>query len=474
MVLPTNQAKYTTSSVKSQALAELSARASSLSGSAAGAGAGAPYFVGNPSSDVYKGKVLPRKDSLPLSEVQSGAPYKDYKAQPVMFFGETEAKNTKNPVKRVGKCGSTFQVADDVPGLHHFGRKNLCYQEWCPKCGKMHSAAHVRRVCRWVPKVRQLKQAGYVVIEFLRTDRGKFRTQESWRDAMNKAGAVLFGKRTERVRRAGGYFPRGLETWHWFNDDRPDYRPDVFNPHMNFLVDGGKLPREKLQKLKVDVCEALGVSKVILHYSYGDSPGWMLQKVWYIQRATFLERAWDDALADEQFRFRRSRSWGKWNDGPVWELKQAEAEGADTAGLEAVTKLQAHICPDCGEAMVPLAVRGYRTKPNRKTGERELVLDKDTGLPIPVYWSKPLPSILLEASGAVEIAESDFYRIPSGWFEPEPKRERVNMAELRRINAGRVKELRKQAKRENWREYVSANRNRYILEGGDFGEEEDS
>ena len=124
--------------------------------------------------------------------------------------------------------------------------------------------------------------------------------------------------------------------------------------------------------------------------------------------------------------------------------------------------------------MVPLAVRGYRTKPNRKTGERELVLDKDTGLPIPVYWSKPLPSILLEASGAVEIAESDFYRIPSGWFEPEPKRERVNMAELRRINAGRVKELRKQAKRENWREYVSANRNRYILEGGDFGEEEDS
>jgi len=391
--------------------------------------------------------------------------YKDYKAQPLSQNGDIEAEKAKNAVKRVGKCGSTFQVADDVLGLHHFGKKNLCYQEWCSQCGKMHSAAHVRRVCRWVPKVRQLKQAGYVVVEFLLVDRPKFRSQESWRDAMNSAGTVLFGKHTERVWRVGGYFPRGLETWHWFNDDKPGYRPDVFNPHMNFLVDGGKLSREQLKQLKADLCKALGVSKIILRYSYGDSPGWILQKVWYIQRATFLERGWDNALADEQYGFRRSRSFGKWNDEPVWELKQAEAEGQEVAELEDVTKLQAHICPDCGEAMVPLAVKGYRTKLNHKTGEREFVLDKVTGLPIPVYWTKPLPSILLEASGGVEI-RADFYRIPSGWFEPEPKRERVNMAELRRVNAGRLKELRKQVGMENWNRYVFANWNRYILSGG--------
>jgi len=378
----------------------------------------------------------------------AGAPYKDSKAQPLTFFCDSEAKKAKNDVKRVGKCGSTFQVADDVPGLHHFGKKNNCNQEWCSKCGKMRSSAHIRGVCRWVPKVRQLKSAGYVVVEFLLVDRPKFRTQESWRGAVDGAGCVLFGKRTNRVWRAGGYFPRGLEKWHWFNDDKPLYRADVLNQHMNFLVDGGRLSREKLGELKVDVAAALGVSKVILHYSYGDTPGWILQKVWYIQRATFLEKSWDDALAAELYGFRRSRSWGKWDDEPVWDLKQAEAEGVATAGLEAVAKLQGHICPDCGEAMVPLAVRGYRSKLNHKSGERELVLDKATGLAIPVYWSKPLPSVLLEASEAVEIGESDYYRIAGGWFEPEPeKHEHVNVVKYRR-------DMRRQRRSDNFAEYI--------------------
>jgi len=414
--------------------------------------------------------------SLPGSAGGAGAPYKDVEAQ-VLTHDKAEIEKVKlqkntQAFEWVGKCGSLFQVADDVPGLHHFGKRILCYQEWCSRCGKMDSAAHQRRKARWIDKARQLKQAGYVTIEWPLADRGKLRIQESWRNAMDTAGGVLFGKHTKRQWREGGFFLRGLEAWHWFNDDKPGYRADVFNPHMNFLVDAssfgkrGKMSREELAEFKGALREAFGIPKLIVHYNYGDNPGWIFHKLRYITRATFLNREWDNALADELYGFRRTRSFGKWNDEPVWDLKEAEAEGENTAGLEAVSLLQKHICPCCG---AQLAVRGYKMLTNPKTGQSALVIDRKTGLPMPIYWSKPLPSILLEASEAMEIG-SHYYQIPAGWFEPESKRERVNMADMRRVNAGRLKELRKQAGMENWRRYVSANWNRYILSGGELQE----
>jgi len=333
----------------------------------------------------------------------------------------------------------------------------------------MDSAAHKRRIGRKLPKVRQLAAVGGLTIEFPYSRRPGLRTKKAWRDAVEVGGNVLFGKRTKNVRRVSGYFDRGFQDWHWFNDERPGYRPDVFNPHMNFIVDyPGALEPEQLASLKEDLREAFDCPDLIVHYGYATKPGQIYHMLRYNTRATFLKKEWDEPLAAELYGFRQSRSWGKWDDAPVWNLKEAEAAGEDISGLEFVSKLYEHVCPDCGE---PLAVRDFRTKLNKKTGEREFVLNKATGLPIPVYWSKPLPSILLEASGALEVSGTELYRIPLSWFEPEPKPERVNMAELRRSNKARLKELRKKAKRENWKKYVSANLNSYVLSGGKLDED---
>jgi hypothetical protein len=267
--------------------------------------------------------------------------------------------------------------------------------------------------------------------------------------------------------------------WHWFNDDRPGYRADVFNPHINFLVDGGRLSRSELAELKAELRAATGCPSLIVNYHYGRSPGWIMHKVRYITRPTFKKKSWDEAFAAELYNFRNIRWWGKWDSQPVWNLQEAEAEGEDIAGLEAVVKLHAHTCPDCG---APLQVRGLKSKLNQKTGVRDIVYQGKE--PCLRYWSNPLPSLLLDASGAVKIGGAGYYRLPGDWCEPEPepKRERVNIAvgkgadadrnkELNlRGNFGRIKKLRaevvKRRRRANWDKYVEAHRNEYILSGG--------
>jgi hypothetical protein len=256
--------------------------------------------------------------------------------------------------------------------------------------------------------------------------------------------------------------------WHWFNDDKPGYRADVFNPHINFLVEGERLSSGELAELKVELRAATGCLGLIVNYHYGRSPGWIMHKVRYITRATFKRESWDEAFAAELYNFRNIRWWGKWDSQPVWNLKEAEAEGEDIAGLEAVSKLQSHICPDCG---APLQPRGLKTRLNRKSGEHDIVYDGTQ--PCFRYWSKPLPSILLDASGAVEIGGAGYYRLPQGWFEPESEPERVSLAEVRRVNRGRLKELRaeavRQRRRANWDKYIEGHRNEYTMTGGDDG-----
>jgi hypothetical protein len=111
-----------------------------------------------------------------------------------------------------------------------------------------------------------------------------------------------------------------------------------------------------------------------------------------------------------------------------------------------------------------------KTKLNAKSGERDIVHDRESGQPCLRYWSKPVPSILLDASGAEEIGGAGYYRIPPGWIQPEPEPEGVPLAELRRVNEERLKKLRveavKERRRANWDKYVEAHRNEYILCGG--------
>ncbi|MCL0095835.1 zinc ribbon domain-containing protein, partial [Dehalococcoidia bacterium] len=335
-------------------------------------------------------------------------------------------------------------------------RKLFCGKEWCKQCGEDDSASHKRRQARLLPKIRQIKNLGYFVIEWPEWARwigqggldpdldGKEKvagwcySKTDLRETTNIIIDVLAGKRCGRRGRVGGYFGRGITRWHWFGEKRPG----KLNPHLNVLADfdtlsdevkatvqpaieqrkaelrsskqtkkvrkelraiecyergiSGYLPKPLLEKIQNDLRMALNIPDLIVHYSYFDKPGQMVNKVHYVTRATFRDYAWDPYLAEELYNFRNIRWWGSWNDDPVWSLKQAEVEGADIEGLEAVSSLQEGFCPDCGE---PLEVLYY----NRKTGKA-------------VQWSRPIDAIYLDIWQAEEIAETGYYRIPhSEW-----------------------------------------------------------
>ena len=317
------------------------------------------------------------------------APYKDYYANPA------------TPEKPA--CGKWAVLAQCSSGKHHFAKKILCGKEWCPVCGENGSAVHKRRQARLLPKVQQLSQLGYWVIEWPEVYRhigrrglhsdpddvvGWCYNKKDLRDTTTAIVDVLAGKRMGRRGRVGGYFDRGIPRWHWFGDKLPG----KWNPHENVLVDGGHLEPERLEQIKADLRAALNCPDLIVHYSYCRTPGEMVQKVRYVTRATFRNYDWDPYMAEELWRFRNTRWWGKWDAEPVWELTQAEAEGEDIASLELVSRLKDGKCPDCG---LPLKVTGH----NHKTGK-------------PVMWSRPVDSTYLLVWGAAQIADTGYYRIP--------------------------------------------------------------
>ncbi|KKM05705.1 hypothetical protein LCGC14_1751360, partial [marine sediment metagenome] len=331
-----------------------------------------------------------------LGVVQGAKPpepsYKDSLANPA-----TQEKST---------CGAWAIVADCSSGQHHFAKKLVCGKEWCPDCGQDNSAANKRRQARILPKLQQVARLGYFVIEFPDVyrhighrgedpdlDGGKYvagwcYSKADLRATTNTIVNVLAGERCGRRGRVGGYFGRGLGRWHWFGEKCPG----KYNPHFNVLVDGGFLEPELLETIKADLRAALNVPDLIVHYSHFDKPGQIVQKARYVTRATFHNYDWNPYMADELYNFRNVRWWGSWSGPVVWELNEAEAEGEDVDGFQAVSCLQEGVCPDCGQ---PLKVLRY----NHKTGK-------------PVQWSRPVDSVYLDLWQAEEISGSGYYRIP--------------------------------------------------------------
>lgn len=350
-------------------------------------------------------------------------------------------------------CGGYAIVAECSSGQHHFGKKLVCGREWCEVCGQDNSAAHKRRQARLLPKFQQVNRLGYLVVEWPDwarhigergfnpdLDGGEYiagwcYSKADLRDTTNTIVDVLAGKRCGRRGRVGGYFSRGVGRWHWFNDKPP---LDKYNPHFNGLVDfeslsdevrwavqpdidaykvklksgkqtkkvrkklrgtelyerreSGYMPEPLLDKIRADLRTVLNVPDLIVEYRFADKPGQIVHKVRYVTRATFHNQAWDKYMAHELYNFRNIRWWGGWKGEPVWTLAEAEAQGEDVSGLEAVSKLQEGVCPDCG---LPLKVLYH----NHKTGK-------------PVQWSRPVDSVYLGIWQAEEIAGSGYYRIP--------------------------------------------------------------
>ncbi len=306
---------------------------------------------------------------------------------PLLAPQQTNSKPSDDATSTQYVCGSLIIFTECEKGIHHFAKKILCGKEWCPICGEEHSQAHNRRIARWLCKVQQIKQLGYLVVEFpdkYRKVPGYGYSKRAIRHASNKIVEVLAGKRLGRKGRVGGYFERGLLRWHWFGEKKES----KWNPHCNILVDSGFIEPEKLLEIKQALREALNCPDLIVHYSFAETPGEIYHKLKYVTRATFNDYSWNPYMANQLYGFRNGRWWGKWNDEPAWELtKEIESE-ADMIAAKEINLLGSGICPDCGA-------------PLKK-------------------WARPVDSAYLTIWGAQEIGKTGYYRIPHKEWQGGP------------------------------------------------------
>jgi len=371
----------------------------------------------------------------------------------------TNSLPTTAKIKRrldpASRCSTGAIITNCHPNGHMVGKLLLCGVDWCPECGKVGSRAHNRRISAWLPKFQQMDSIGYFVIEFpdkwrhdiekLYSKTGKWRRDNPnlypktgiWRiNAIVKG--VMAGKRGTGNKRSGGYFPDGgVARWHWAGDrckhaiydgspvvkcklsgqtcPKNKNKCDNFendgklNQHINLVVRGGFVDADKLAQIKADLAAALDCPKLVVHYSYASynyetqDAGAIYQKLAYITRPTFKDRAWDEKFAtDVLYNFHSSFWWGKWNGSKIWAVNpDMEAEGLEAAA--AIGQCKCHIC---GGA-----------------------LEK---------WSKPVPSVYLEILGATEIGHTGYYSIP----DAAPGADFVNvkisahLSEIERLSRG--------------------------------------
>lgn len=139
---------------------------------------------------------------------------------------------------------------------------------------------------------------------------------------------------TAMLRKLG--FQRGLRRWHFFGDETT-----TFNPHLNFLLDSGRLSKVVLAYIKREIYELVGENCVV-HYQYTSIAAKKFHMLKYVTRPTFLQRQWDEALSYDLKGLRNSWAWGKWDTPFVWDVEPKE----NTLSPESQAVL-AGICPTC-------------------------------------------------------------------------------------------------------------------------------
>lgn len=284
--------------------------------------------------------------------------------------------DTKTVVKHYNEYVDTSSRGDDLRGKpwpdcakwtlpgecengHWWTKVLLCGQEWCRTCGENWSWIHRRRFARWVAKAQQMDIMGYWVIEWPLASRDKLHT---------KGALSAMGKRVKGAFQALGY-DRGLRRWHFFGETG-----DVYNPHINVLVDGRYLKGERLESVKAFLRHVLGEPDLIVNYHYRRAPAAKVHTLKYVLRATFLDEAWDEELARELHNFQNTNYWGKWEGEMKWELKRQ-----DDGEITKVKQLEHSICPDCGK---------------------------------PIKWGQATPIDWLDIWGGEEVG-AGYYRLPA-------------------------------------------------------------
>ncbi|GAI90549.1 unnamed protein product, partial [marine sediment metagenome] len=111
--------------------------------------------------------------------------------------------------------------------------------------------------------------------------------------------------------------------WHYFGD-----KSTRFNPHLNVLLDGGRLSGEELADLKNSIRRKLlkrSIAKsigkdLVIHYDYTQESKRKFSWVRYVTRSTFKHIEWDKPLASALYGFHNGCFAGTWNDPPKWRL----------------------------------------------------------------------------------------------------------------------------------------------------------
>ena len=294
--------------------------------------------------------------------------------------------NVYNIYQNISKIGQTCEknawfVVGECENGHRFAKELACGKEWCRVCGEDGSMAHNRRLARWLPKIQEFEASGYFVFTIPEELRAKYRTK--------KALAGL-GHRIQELLRSYGY-ARGLRRWHFFGD-----RSVKYHPHLNILVDGGYLSREKLKAIKRDYARILDCQVVDVHYHYRRSPAEQVHTLKYVTRATFRDYKWNIELAMSLRGFRNMCVWGRglWTGAPCWFL--SEKAGIEGLDVESVNKLATGVCPVCSKPLLwgkalPFGLLGLVEKKSLGAGYYRLEdIRPPPGLPREVkrklYW----------------------------------------------------------------------------------------
>jgi len=312
-----------------------------------------------------------------------------------VFPGEKDDNSKPWP-----KCAK-WALPGECENGHLFAKVLMCGKEWCPDCGEKGSWIHRRRVARLLPKAQQMKTFFYINVEWPIRSRNKLRTSYlTFEQASERLG--VYGKTIQKWTSEGKLlvvgvnsmgeqivrvptklllqqmririskllkkfgFDRGMDRWHFFGDDDPVGRG--YNPHLNVIVETGFLPYRVLEQLKALLRIELSEPELIVNGSYRKTAAEKVHTLKYITRATFLDRSWDERLADDLYGFQNTHSWGRWKSELLWVMDNRPG----------VVAFEANKCPSCGAA---------------------------------IKWSKPVPIELLWVLKATEI-DAGYFSIP--------------------------------------------------------------
>lgn len=325
---------------------------------------------------------------------------------------------------------------------HSHAKKVYCGKEWCPRCGKNGSDTHKRRMARWWHKVLTMKAMGYLIVTLPPSVREFFKDIERLKEFRRYW--------IKKLKREG--YEKGLSRWHWAGEKSEEmnhHDNGVWHPHLNFFIDAGFVPKEKLTRWKDDFQAWLktrygfDVPVVDIWYQYTANEGKKIHWLKYVTRPTLT---WfDDELSKLLFGFRATQSWGKW--------EKIDRESCYEAIEKKIEKISAEVVKREIEALEKklkeMEGENMRHKEYRRIRDKIRYLEANKGLGLletvkeirelmavadyqekkctcgsKIHWLKYVPG---------ELPES-FVHVGGGYYmNPEKNKEVVFPAEIRKL-----------------------------------------